>query len=461
MASSPINESSPTEALAESSKSLLALLLPILALSFTGCLLSFFERLWSSQCSLGAIEASMSAIYVVRIFQLPCIALSMMGQVFVGRYNGAREFSAIGRCVWQLIWFSLLSMLVTVPLSLAAMKIFFSGTSIEGEVLPFFLILTFCNFLFPLGTALSSFYLGRQKLKLVFLLTVATQLLNAGLDLGLIFGINPWILPLGLKGAALGTVISQGLFCLVLFIFFLTPPNRSIYGTSRWLLELKTFWRYLTPAAPRAFGRIALLTSWAASSYVMTAKGGEHLLVLSIGGTVSLFLAFIGEGVLQAMVVLVSNAMGAKDDLGIKRYVRNGCLFLIIVSGMLAVPLACFPDSVLSLFSLGEGVNQPIIERLRETLLGVWVHTVIYILNSILLSVLLSAKDTLFLLALNLCNWVTSFLPVYLGINYFNVSPSKFWLILSGGSALLSCIYSWRIFRVGHSYKKNLSPTRQ
>lgn len=35
--------------------------------------------------------------------------------------------------------------------------------------------------------------------------------LNARLDIVLIFGVDPWIPPLGLKGSALATVISQGL----------------------------------------------------------------------------------------------------------------------------------------------------------------------------------------------------------------------------------------------------------
>jgi MATE family multidrug resistance protein len=104
---------------------LLSLAAPLFLILFSGCILSFLERIWFAHFSIHALEASVNAVYLLRIFQMPCIALAMMAQAYVGFYNGARQFTSIGPCIWQMIWFSVFSMALTVPLSFFAQQSFF------------------------------------------------------------------------------------------------------------------------------------------------------------------------------------------------------------------------------------------------------------------------------------------------------------------------------------------------
>lgn len=279
----------------------------------------------------------------------------------------------------------------------------------------------------------------------IALATLTAQLLNAGLDIALIFGIDPWISPMGIKGAALATLATQGTFCLVLLGLFLRKSNRDAYGTHHWTFQPKVFWRYISPAFPRAFGRLVLFAGWAANTHIMAAKGGEYLLILTIGGTISMFLSFIGEGVLQAFVVLISNAIGAENYHRLKTFLRSGFIILLIIGGLLAIPLIFFPDTILAWFSLKETVT----ERLHSSLFWVWFHTVILVLNGILLSVLLSFKDTLFILFANLCTSAAGYLPAYIGMNLLNLPPDKFWLL-----TCLTMIFSTSLYAVRISRKK-------
>ncbi len=313
-------------------------------------------------------------------------------------------------------------------------------------------MLAFSNFLFPLGAALSSFYLGRGKTTFVTLATLLTYLVNLGLDFILIFGVSPWIPSLGLKGAAIASLISQGAFCLLLLGLFLNKSNRKTYHTHRWIFQPKAFFRYISPALPRAFGRLVLLAVWASNAHVMAAKGGDYLLILSIGGTVSLFLSFIGDGFLQTLIVLVSNALGLKNYILIKKSIYGGLIFLLIISTLLAVPLILFPDRVLSFFSL-KNISTA---YLHTCLKWVWLNTVLYILNTIPMSILLSSKDTIFTFFFTLTTWVTSFLPIYIGINYLRFSPDKFWLLTCSSMIVSIFVYCWRI-----SYKSWLQPVDQ
>jgi MATE family multidrug resistance protein len=430
-------------------REVLFLATPLFLILFSGCLLSFLERIWFAHFSIHALEASVNAIYLLRIFQMPCIALAMMAQAYVGYYNGAKQLASIGCCIWQMIWFSIFSMVITVPLSFFAYYIFFRGLEIEQTVAPYFFILVFCNFLYPLGATLSSFYLGRGKTKFIVLATLTAHLINAALDIALIFGIDPWLPAMGIKGAAVATLIAQGTFCLLLFILFLKRSNQETFGTHQWKFQPKDFWRYISPGIPRAFGRLTLFALWAATTHIMASKGGDYLLILTIGGTISMFLAFLCDGILQAFVVLISNALGAQNHSRLKKFLRSGIIFIIILTCILTLPLVVFPKTTLSVFSLKDGLT----ESLRYTLFWIWLHTIAVIFNALLLSILISFKDTVFILIASLVTTVVGYIPTYIGINYFKLPPDKFWLLTVFTNVFYTSLYAWRIYQ-----KKWLQP---
>lgn len=450
MMSSLSNELNLTRFSPGSLKELLALVTPFFLILFSTSFLGFLERIWFSHLSTTILGASINAVYVLKLFQVPCIALVMMGQAFVGYYFGAQEKRAIGPCIWQLVWFSLLATFLVVPLSFLVHWFYFKGTEIEEAATSYFFILSFCNFLFPLASAFSCFYFGRGRTHLITIATLVTVFLNAGLDVLLIFGVDPWIPPLGLKGAAWASVISQGLFCGGLLLLFLSPSNQRLYSTHQWQFKPRMFWHYISPALPRALGRLVMMIIWTANIHIMISKGGNHLLVLTVGGTISLFLTFLGDGLLQALTVLISNALGQKNDLYIQKILRSSFIFIAIIGSILAIPLIVFPHHLLSLFALTPT------ESLIRALFWVWFNTMIYILSVVPLSFLMAYKETLLLLIANLGSWITGYLPVYLGINILQLSPDKFWLLASSSMIAANILYFWQIMR-----KKWLYPSLQ
>lgn len=429
---------------------LLALAAPIFLIQFSASFLGIFERIWFSHLSTTLLEASINVIYILRLFQLPSIALVIMGQAFIGYHYGAQEKKAIGPCVWQLIWFSLLTPLFVMPLSFLVHRYYFRGTEIEEAATAYFFILSFGNFLYPLIAALSCFYLGRGRIRLITIATLMTILINAGLDILLIFGIDPWIPPLGLRGAAWATVISQGLLSAGLFLLFLSPSNKHLYSTDQWRFQPRLFWHYISHALPRALGRLMMIAIWTANMHIMISKGGTHLLVLTIGGTISLFLSFLGDGLHQTLTVLISNARGRKDDNYIQKMLKSCLFFLIVVGIMMSVPLIGVPRHLLALFALTP--TEPLI----STLFWVWLNTMIYIASVIPLSFLMAYKATHLLLIANTASWVVGYLPVYLGMQLFQFSPDKFWLLASSSMIAADAFYIWQIIR-----KKWLYPSLQ
>ncbi|MGH2612953.1 MAG: MATE family efflux transporter, partial [Rhabdochlamydiaceae bacterium] len=419
---------------------LLALLFPILLMTLSVNLVGFIERVFISRYSLQALEASLSVTYIIRIFQISMVSIAGMAQVYVGLYQGAQEYLKIGKCVWQMIWFSIFSMGCTLPLSMLAAQLFIQGTDIETLGYPYFILLTSINFLFPLNTALTCFFLGRGKTRFILVITILSVTLNLILDRILILGVPNFIPVLGLTGGAFSALISQSLASVILFTIFLRRENREKFGSSDFTFQPSLFWTYVKPGVLRAIGRIALLVIWTFTAHIMTNRGGDYLLVLSIGGTLCLFFSFLGDGICQALVTIFSNLLGAEKNYYLQKALKTALIFLVFIETLLAVPLLLLPEYVLSLL-LGGGTDEIPKKLLQTTLMWVWVQTVSYMLSSIFLSLLLVRKDTFFLLVLGCCSWILLFLPTYLTINIYEASPDKFWLLNALGAFLLVGIY--------------------
>lgn len=424
-------------------KELMLLFFPILLMTFTNSLYFLVEKMFLARFSLEAMEAAVNAAYASQIIQAPCIGLALMAQVFVGRWYGAREWHEIGPGIWQFIWFSVLSMFFTVPFSLVYGYFYFQGTNLEEIVMPYFYFLVFSNFTYPLASALSCFFLGQGKTKLVLIMTVLVQCIKLLLAYLLIFGIPRWLPALGLLGGAISTLVAQVSYCAVLMAVFLNKKHLELFDSHRWQFKIKQFWECIQPGFLRAIARIFMVASWASIAHLMTSKGGDFLLVISIGGTLFLFLPFLGDAIGQAQVTIVSNILGSRNYADLDRAFRSACWLVLIVVIAMGVPLLLFPFPTLHfLFPkvLLEGGS------VRQLFFGVWSSFVCFTFCFVPLSYVLAAKDTKFLLLIALFNWVNGFLLMYFAIEIVNIHADQFWLVLSVMHASTGLLYLWRMY---------------
>lgn len=297
-------------------RTLMRISIPLMFFLFCEAITFFCERVFLSYHSLDSLRGSLNATYLATLFQSPCVAIAVMAQVSVGFYQGNSEYKRIGPCVWQLIWFSFLSFLVTLPISYQVSSWYFRGTVIEKVGVEYFMILALGNFLFPLNTALSAFYLGRGKTLLVTSLMLTSYVLNLFLSWLLIFGTAEIVPALGAKGAALAKCISLGIICCIFFSTFLSRKNREIYSTDFWRFSPTALWHYVCPGLVRALGYLSSKICWVAACYVMIKKGGRYLDVLTIGGTIITFLVFTTNGLYKAILTIASNLIGAEKSSG-------------------------------------------------------------------------------------------------------------------------------------------------
>ena len=415
---------------------------PLLLINFSTCLYFFVEKLLLARFSVEAMEAAVNAAYACQLIQGPCVVITMLAQVYVGRWCGAQDWKSIGPGLWQFIWFSFLSMLITLPFSFVYGRWYFQGTAIEEIVMPYYYFLILINFLYPLASALSCFFIGQGKTRLVLFSSLGAQFIKMLLAYLLIFGWSDWIPSLGIMGGAISTLIAQGLFCLLLLGVFLNRKHAAMYCSRFWGLRPKLFWECIQPGILRALNRILSMASWASIAHLMTAKGGDYLLILSIGGTLFFFLPFLGDAICQAQTTVVSQILGAHNYHSLNKAFRSGTLLVLAIVFLVAIPLLLYSQPTFYYLFPTVTMSDVMISRV---FLGIWVSFACFTFAYLPISYILAYKDMKFSLIMGLVTWINGYLLMYFAIEIMNIAADQFWLVLSlmhGSTALL---YYWRM----------------
>ncbi len=424
---------------------------PLFLFLFCEALTTLGMSVFLSHHSIDAVSSSLNATYLSSMFNNPCMAIASMAQIFVGLYQGSSELKRIGPCVWQLIWFSLMSLVITLPLSFCSSNLYFKETSIEHLGMEYFNILALGNFLFPLSTAFSSFYLGRGKTMLVTSLTMASYAIDLGLCWILVFGIEGFIPSLGVKGAALAKCGSLALLCLTFFCLFLAKKNRALYGTNLWRFSPAMLWFYIRPGIVRAFGYFWIRVGWVMISYIMIKKGGSYLDVITIGGTVINFLVFAAIGIYRAILTIAPILLGAGENNEIKKLCRSLMIYIAMIGIVLAVPLLLYPQSLIYVFNAS---SRDLFSKTFQTInYGIWFYMVTITFQMGWCGLIVASRDLKIQFYAYLLSYLTSLLPVYFAMQLGGASADKLWFIMGMDNMIFGLFYFFR-FRQGKWEKR-------
>lgn len=436
-------------------RELLVLSFPLVLSTLSASLLGLCDRYFLSHYSLEAWKACTAAANLCFFYQMTLIMVATATQAFIGHFQSSHKRDHIGPLVWQMIYFSLLSMLVTYPLSLAT-EFYLKGSEIQGPATLYFRYLSLVNFLYPLGGVLSSFYIGRGKTRIIFLVNLLTQLINIGLDYLLIFGVEGWFSPMGIRGAAVATIIAQSIFCLILLLLFLQKKHIATYRTDLKKFNKTLFWEVLKTGVPRALGRSMAVGSWIFASYLLVHRGGDYLLVHTFGVSIFLVLSFVNEGMSQALITVASHILGAKLENIYKKLLSSALTFLGINMALLAIPLLFMQEFIIHFF-IDEPLSTASYVLLKECCFWIWLVCFASGINRIGTSLLTAARDTVFYAICVSITWVTLCIPVFYGIGYLSWTSTKFFLIDGINCLVLGVIFIYRFLK-DPSKKLSLSP---
>jgi len=409
-------------------RELMALSIPMILSALSANFMIFIDRLMLAYYSTEAMNSVGASSTTFLVFSITILAITSIAEVFAGQSNGKKQYKKVAIPIWQMIWLSLFSGILFIIVS-----IFFSSYLIPKELhnygLPYFKILMNFGFLTPLIAAISGFYIGIGKTRIITYVVLLGNIINFILDYILIFGVGNYLYPMGTEGAAYATVCSEIVQTVLLFAIFFKKVNREKYNTHKFQFNFSYFKKCFKIGLPGAISHASELSAWAVMYYLVTIAGNFYLTSLTIGQNIFMLFMFTIDGLEKGIISIVANLIGSKKYKYVYKMIRSSFIFHGSVTAILAFPLLFYPEIMISFFDIddfsGAGKAQ-LISYLVGTLRFVWLYYAIDSVVWIYAGVLTASGDTRFLMAANsTCCWLFGVLPFYIFVNHLNlVNPS-------------------------------------
>ncbi|MDR0590412.1 MAG: hypothetical protein LBG09_00955 [Puniceicoccales bacterium] len=433
---------------------------PMILAAMSNYFMTLVDRIILSKYSAEAFIAASGAHSFYWANTRAMMAFMIMTGVFIGQFNGARNFRRIGQVTWQAILVAFAYYIVLIPCALNA-KIFLADT-IEDIGAPYLAImLLFLPFNLAGIGAIGSFFLGIGHTRIVPIVVLLSNVINIILGIFLIFGWgNPsemgvlgamqsfglpwrWLEPIlrglgaiglgsypamGARGAAYAAGISQVIAFIIFLFNFLRKPYRHRYHTHILVLSFDVMKKCLPLGVPNAANSI-LNSGGFAIVHQIVAKvcSAEDLFAFTVANSIYLFFWFFVDGLGKGMCTICANYIGKNQMRPVFSAARSVVKILIIFAGVTAIFMLLMPQWILHLFSDGE-----VSGRLRWVFFGAWVALTAETFRGILQNLLISGGDVRFTVFSNIsCFWLVAFLPIFL-----------FVYILRWGGALMC----WQFF---------------
>jgi MATE family multidrug resistance protein len=418
----------------------------------------FVDRLFLAEYSPESLAATSSAGSFCWGMIFGLVEICRIVDVFIAQYLGRKEDHKIGRAVWQMIWFSFMTIAIAWPIgAYLGPQIFFHSTNKENEITYFFWMMFICP-IFPLVASIGSFYIGRGQTKTILALSVIGNLINLILDYFFIFGIEGWLDPMGVKGAAIATGSGTAIQALVALGLMLHRNNRMKFGTGDWRFEPKLFLQCLAKGAPTGIFIIFEMTGWGITYTIMSAISIEHILVVSIGQSIVYVMLFFGLGIENGASVISGYFIGQKEPKKVYKVFNAGLLMnfifsiallaLFTLSGDLMIDIFLDDDREITNITVAQYQNIYDLAMMSKVWIVLYVFTenIRFLING----VLRAAGDTMFIMLYGIISiWVFLLPPFYYAMYVYGAPiMTAFYLWVAQNLVALAWGY-WR-FAKGH-----------
>lgn len=407
--------------------------IPLMISALSGALMLFFDRFILAHYSLTAMNAAVSAGMSVWVFQILILGVASIAEVFVGEHHGAKRFDKLAVPVWQMIWFSLASMIFIVPIALFIPDLFVPERfHIEG--IPYFSIVLGFSFITGLNASLTAFFIGQGKVSLITATVLLGNALNILGDLIFVFGFSSLIPSMGASGAAIATVLSQIVQAIIFFAFFLNKSNHQKFRTRAACFDFACMQQCLKTGLPSALAHMIEIAAWSVQLHLLSSVSIYHVSVAAIGQSLFGLVAFTTEGLQKGIIAITSNLVGSKTLTKFFPVFRSAFILHLLIACVFVVPLLTHPEILLKDFLSSETdpyTIQIVLSYAKVACVWIFLYFIFDGLVWICAGFLTALKDTVFILLANAANaWLFALLPTYWFIVVKQNSPDKAWAVI-------------------------------
>lgn len=228
--------------------------------------------------------------------------------------------------------------------------------------------------------AVMGIFRGLQNTYWPMMIAIVGAIVNVVLDFMLVFGVEGWIKPMYLEGAAYASLMAQGVMAIMAFILLITKTDISLKFTFPIHPELG---RLVVMSLNLFVRAIALNTALILAVREATAMGDHYIGAHTIAINIWLFSAFFIDGYGAAGNIMGGRLLGAVDYKGLWELSKKIVTYGMIVSVILMVLAFVFYYPIGLLFSKETIVLDAFYGIFFIVILGLPVNTVAFVLDGL------------------------------------------------------------------------------
>jgi putative MATE family efflux protein len=310
-----------------------------------------------SEVALGS--SAIAGVYFLAIYIIG-FGFSQGAQIIIGRRNGEKSFDKIGPLFDNGLIFILILALLFFILSIFfnddIMRFLVSSDAIYKGSLEYLDYRVWGFFFAFINVMYRGFFVGVTNTSVLTISALITALTNVVLDYFMIFGI--WIFPeMGIGGAALASVIAEGLTSVYLFVYSFTHKDFKKYGLYKFVkFDLKLIKQLLDLSVFIMMQYFISISTWFLFFIFIERMGERPLAATNIGRSLYILLMIPGSALATTVNTIVSNLIGAGKKDEVMKFINRILGFsLLLVIPVLLITFF-FPELFASIYTNDAGL---------------------------------------------------------------------------------------------------------
>lgn len=278
-----------------------------------------------------------------------CMGLCSGFSVPISQSFGAKDFPLLRKMVTNSVWLCTFFSVVITTLMLVFCRPVLTLMNTPENIFEYAYIYIFiifagipCTILYNMTAAILR-ALGDSKSPIIFL--AISSVINIGLDLLLII-----VFRMGVEGAALATVVSQGVSGVISIIYIKKKFDILAMEKGDWKLERHLAGKLTGVGIPMGLqysitgiGSVILQTA-------VNGLGSIYVASMTAGSKINIFLACPFDALGQTMAPYAGQNIGARKLDRVGKGLRAACIIGFIVSGLMVIVVKLFGGQLTMLF---------------------------------------------------------------------------------------------------------------
>jgi MATE family multidrug resistance protein len=379
------------------------------------------DRLMLAGYSIDSMTASVIAGHFVSTFSFLLIGLADSAEVFVGQYNGSKQYEKLAAPTWQMIYMSAFACLPCFLIAYFSDYLNMYPSYYAKEGIAYQKILMYFAALPSIKVALAAFFIGQGKTRIIAISIAIGVLSNIFLAYFLIYEAD-----MGCSGAAIATVISEVIQIAILAFVFFKRSNRENYRTfQNRSFNGCLFKECLRIGFPISFGNFIMIFAWYVMQITVSHVSKDEATVFGICTSLYIFFIFVAEGVNKGSAAVSANMIGCRDLGSIEKTRKTFVKISLFFGAIIAIPLVLSPEWIIRLLNMASDDISRLHSEIKICLILLAINVTIETLLYSIWGILIAGGDSKYATIVNqLCFWVIVFGPItvlYCSMRYVSV----------------------------------------